>query len=378
MKREKTKHKGIYKVGDTYYVTYYVGPKKYEKAVGPRLTMALKEKMERERKGKRGSYEVMERQEKTSFKELVDLYEKEGDGKKYILQFVSAYLNHFGEKKLSQIMRRDLFKFRDALKSTPKQRGGAEVTDSNVNRALAGLRRLFSFAVSRDYLEESPFPKTSKSGLFYPEKKGKRNYFKEKHIEAMLNEATKLEYPTWMKDIILTGYYTGMRTGESELLGLRWGWIDYDDGVIRLRKTKTLNDPDSRGQEIVMQQELIELLKNLPERSEYVFSRPDGSRLRHWDFYKPFKKIIQAIGLDPKEYSCKEIRHTTGTLMHKKGVPVDDIATQLRHTTSKTTKDFYIGADHDYQRRMAEKLILKSGKIVGKSEISDHTPLPSA
>ena len=50
MKREKTKHKGIYKVGDTYYITYYVGSKKYEKAVGPRSSMALKEKVERERK----------------------------------------------------------------------------------------------------------------------------------------------------------------------------------------------------------------------------------------------------------------------------------------------------------------------------------------
>lgn len=80
-KREKTKHKGIYKVGNTYYITYYVGSKKYEKAVGYKLSMALKEKVERERKGKRGVYEVLERQEKTSFKELFALYEKRGMGK---------------------------------------------------------------------------------------------------------------------------------------------------------------------------------------------------------------------------------------------------------------------------------------------------------
>jgi hypothetical protein len=71
MKREKTKHKGIYKVGETYYITYYIGPKKYEKAEGPKLSIALKEKVERERKGKRGVYEVLERQEKTSFRQLV-------------------------------------------------------------------------------------------------------------------------------------------------------------------------------------------------------------------------------------------------------------------------------------------------------------------
>jgi len=61
MKRQKTKHKGIYKVGDTYYITYYVGSKKYEKTVGSKLSNALKEKMDRERKGRRGIYEVLER-----------------------------------------------------------------------------------------------------------------------------------------------------------------------------------------------------------------------------------------------------------------------------------------------------------------------------
>jgi integrase len=215
MERKKTKHKGVYKVGDTYYITYYVGSKKYEKAVGSKLSsIALKEKVERENKGRRGIYEVLERQEKTSFKQLVDLYEKEGERKKNILQFASTYLKHFGDKKLSQITRKDLFKFRDALKATPKQRGGAEVTDSNINRALAGLRRLFNFAIAREYMEESPFPKTSKSGLLYPEKKGLRNFFTEEQMEKIVGAS-----PDWLKPMILTAYYTGLR--EGELLSLR-------------------------------------------------------------------------------------------------------------------------------------------------------------
>jgi len=134
MKREKTKHKGIYKMGEDYYVTYYDGTTKiskktgapylvkHEKRVGPRLANALREKLERERKVKRGNYEVLERQEKTNFKQLVDLYRKEGEGKKYILQFISTYLAHFEEKKLSQITRRDLFKLRD-FEGNPKTKG---------------------------------------------------------------------------------------------------------------------------------------------------------------------------------------------------------------------------------------------------------------
>lgn len=165
MKREKTKHKGIYKVGSIYYVTYYVSLKKYEKATGPKLSNALDEKMERQRKARRGNYEVIERQEKTTFNELVELYQEEGDGKEYILQFIPAYKKHFGELKLSQITRKDLFPFRDALKATPKQRGGKEITDSTVNRALAGLRRLFNFAVAREYMEGSPLNNGTSTSL---------------------------------------------------------------------------------------------------------------------------------------------------------------------------------------------------------------------
>ena len=47
----------------------------------------------------------------------------------------------------------------------------------------------------------------------------------------------------------------------------------------------------------------------------------------------------------------KELRHTTGSLMHLKGSPVLAIKDQLRHTTSRTTESFYIGSDLDYQRQ---------------------------
>jgi integrase len=429
MKREKTKHKGIYKMGEEYYITYYDGTTKiskktgapylvkHEKRVGPRLANALREKLERERKVKRGNYEVLERQEKTNFKQLVDLYKKEGDGKKYILQFISVYLAHFGEKKLSQITRRDLFKFRHALKATPKQRGGdrhyflkctkcgkefesdirktpypkchAEgyhkkmkvekspvwVTDSNVNRALAGLRRLFNFAVSREYMEDSPFPKTSMSGLFYHDQKGLRNFFTEEQMEKIVEAS-----PDWLKPMILTAYYTGLR--EGELLGLRWEWIDLKSGIIYLPSTKTLKDPTGRGQRVVMQKELIDLFESLPKRSECVFCQANGESYRQWHIYKPFKQILKALGIDTKQYSWKELRHTTASLMHRKGVPALVIKDQLRHTNVKTTVDFYIGSDVDYQREMIEKLILSSGKnsgkIVGKDEISGPAQLPTA
>ena len=371
MKRKKTKHKGIWKVGDTYYISYYVGDRKYEKAVDSKLKNALQEKMKRERKVKRGNYEVLERQEKTKFDELLQLYEKEGDGKEYILQCKTAYKNRFGGMKLSQITRKDLFAFKDALKKTPKQRGGEEVTDSTVNRALAGLRRLFNFAVLREYMEENPFPRTSKSGLFYSEKTGLRNFFTEDQMTKILDAS-----PNWLRPMVLTAYYTGLR--EGELLSLQWDRVDLKEGVIYLPRTKTLKDPTGRGQKVVMQRELIELFKGLPKESKLIFPRADGERYRKWNIHKPFKKALAAAGIDPKGFSWKDLRHTTASLMYRKGVPALAIKDQLRHTNIKTTVDFYIGADLKFQREQIEKLSLNSGKIVGKPILPNTTATGTA
>ena len=140
------------------------------------------------------------------------LYETERKRKAYILQFKETYKKLFGGWKLSRITRKDLFKFRDDMKATPKKRGGEEVTDSTVNRAMAGLRRFFNFAVAIEYMEESPFPKTTMSGLFYPEKKGRRNFFTEEQMVKIVEGS-----PDWLRPMVLTSYYTGLREGESRL-----------------------------------------------------------------------------------------------------------------------------------------------------------------
>jgi len=351
MDRKKTKHKGIYKVGKVYYMTYYAQGKKHEKAVGAKLQRALDEKKEMEEKAQKGKYDIIERMEKTTFKQLMDLYKEKGDGKFYILKFEKQYLDFFKERKLSSISRSDLFGFRDEVKNTPKQRGGKEVKDSSVNRSLAGLRRLFNFGMAQEYLEESPFPKDPKSGLFYSESKGLRNFFSEEQMVKIINAA-----PDWLKPMIETAHLTGMRAGE--MLRLRWDHIDLEAGIIYLPASKTLKDNTGLGQRIMMQEELNDLFRGLPSRSECVFTRWDGMPYNHWEIHKPFKKILKSLGIDTKKYSWKELRHTTGSLMNLKGVSPLAIKDQLRHSSIKTTERFYLGTDMENQRAQAEKLVL--------------------
>jgi integrase len=98
-----------------------------------------------------------------------------------------------------------------------------------------------------------------------------------------------------------------------------------------------------------MQKELIDLFETLPKRSEWVFYQANGEPFKQWHIHKPFKKVLKAIGIDARRYSWKELRHTTASLMHRKGVPTLAIKDQLRHSNMKTTVDFYIGSDMDYR-----------------------------
>ena len=366
MRREKTKHKGVYRVGNEYYVSFYDGTvrmskngvpylRKVEKRVGKGklLADALDFKRDMEKKVKQNVYGTTEKQEKMTFNELVSLYEQEGEKKEYIVKVKKTYLDYFGGWKLSRIREstNDLYLFRDKVKKEPKQRGKKEVTNAHVNRVLAGLRRLFNFAVNRRLMTDSPFPKSPKSGLFYPEKKGLRNFFTEDEMVRIIDAAQD-----WMKSLIITAFYTGMRMGE--MLKLRWEHVNMDTGIIHLPESKTLKDPSGAGQRIVMQKELIALFKTFRQSGDWVFAKANGLPYQHWDIHKPFKALLKSLNIDTAKFSWKEIRHTTGTLLHLKGADPLAIKDQLRHTTFKTTESFYIGSDVEYQRQQNEKLVL--------------------
>ena len=40
---------------------------------------------------------------------------------------------------------------------------------------------------------------------------------------------------------------------------------------------------------------------------------------QHWDVIKPSKVVLNSVGIDPKLYSPKELRHTTGSIMNLMG-----------------------------------------------------------
>jgi len=342
---------GLYKRGQVWWMSFVHQGKQYrrptktrDKKVAQRIYDLLK--------GQIVKGQWFEEKEDLMFDKLIDLYQKEEDAKDYILLFIPTYLKHFGGRRLSQITRRDLFKFKELLKATPKQRGGRELTNSSINRALAGLRRLFHFAMSKDYLSDNPFPKEPKSGLFYSEKKnrGRRKYFTEDEIKKIYEALP--ESPWYLRAMVITGYLSGMRAGE--LMNLKKVDVNLKDGEIFLKDTKA-----GEPQTVEMQDELIEFFKEWFKKSvnsEFVFCQENGEPLKHWHYHKPFKKALEAIRKNEKGWSLHIMRHTTGTQLHRKGASPITIKDHLRHSNIQVTTDFYVGCDPDFQKTEIEKL----------------------
>ena len=342
---------GLYKRGRVWWMSFTYQGRHYRQSTETedrKLAQRISDKV----KGEIAEDKWFEEKEDITFDKLVDLYQKEEDAKSYILQSVPAYLKYFGGRMLSQITRRDIYEFKKAMKATPKQRGGGELTNSSVNRALAGLRRLFHFAMSKEYLKDSPFPKEPKSGLFYSEKKnrGKRRYFAEDEVKKIYEALP--ESPWYLRAMVITDYLTGMRAGE--LMNLKKKDVNLKDGKILLEKTKA-GEPES----VEMQDGLIELFKEWFKKSansELVFCQENGEPLRHWHYHKPFKKALEAIGKNEKGWTFHTMRHTTGTQLHLKGSSPITIKDQLRHSSIQVTTDFYVGCDPNYQKAQIEKL----------------------
>jgi integrase len=146
--------------------------------------------------------------------------------------------------------------------------------------------------------------------------------------------------------LYLTAAMTGLRQGE--LLGLRWRDVDF--GARRVRVVLPyvrgeFGDPKSEGsgRSVPLAQRVADGLAGLRERSLYpadddlVFCHPEtGHPLDRSKLVRRFKAARDATGI--RRITFHELRHTFGTRMAAKGVPLRTLQHWMGHADAKTTQ----------------------------------------
>ena len=212
-------------------------------------------------------------------------------------------------------------------------RGGKKRSNGGVNRILAALSTVLNELYKNEMVSRKPAYKR------LPEKKGRAGYYSEEEMEAIM--AAALELPDdgqLLYDSILFAFHTGNRQGE--LIKIRWIGEDINGDeheCIKFDNQTCLFLDTKNGEDhcIKLHENLIPMLERryqerLDDREQVFPWLNRGALLRR------FKRAKRAAGIDDKR-CWHHIRHTTGTLLTAKGVPLRTVMGVLNHKNITTT-----------------------------------------
>ncbi len=169
------------------------------------------------------------------------------------------------------------------------------------------------------------------------------------------------------EDLILVDLFTGLRCGE--LIGLTWDCIDFDKGIIHVKKQlcvprikggggkcywSTLKNGKTRivqpapfVMNVLKHHRAIQAQQKLAAGSLWdegdfpglVFTHPNGYHYIQPTIWKEFQKILKKAGLD--HYRVHDLRHTFAVNSIKAGDDIKTIQENMGHFSAAFTLDRY-------------------------------------
>lgn len=196
-------------------------------------------------------------------------------------------------------------------------------TQGTINRELAVLSHLFNLAIEWGWMDRRP----AKIKRFQ-EGQGRITYLTTDQITRLI-ECAKKDSSQIIYPFIVIGVETSMR--KMEILSIRREHVDVERRTIFIQKAKA----GAREQPITqhLAEFLAEYIAALPPGSPWLFPSPGAVSGHAMDIRKPFRRVVEAAGLDPDQVVRHTLRHTAITHLVQAGV---DLPTVKRISGHKT------------------------------------------
>lgn len=286
-----------------------------------------------------------------TYRQFVDVFmdSREVEGKsvdfyEYCLR--GHCLNYFKDKKIKSIKRADVVDFIKKLQKYISPRTGEPLGPKTIRHHRNCLATLFNHAQyleiidknPADYIKTDPVPNQVKGRYYEPE-----------DVDRLLSTLEREgDYKYYV--FFVLQLYTGCRP--SEMYGLTWDKIDFDHGIVTI--DQALVKSKSAGGYVVkstkahdvrtkpMPAYIEVMLKKLQSISlgvtDYVFTNADGNHLGERAFREYLRRFCDRHDLP--YIPPYGIRHTTGTLLAARGIPIVNVAKQLGHASPQTTTKY--------------------------------------
>lgn len=283
--------------------------------------------------------------------------------------------------KLDQIKPIHIIDFLDNLKEDGMRLDGkkGKLSDSSIYHHYRILNNIFNFAVEIKFLKESPLNGVQKPSVEYDESDV---YDDEEAYKLIQCLETETDVPHW-QIIVKLAITTGMR--RSELFGLEFKHIDYENKIIKVRQALTYSKREgykvhevkkgsrsARQRDIVLSDALIEPIKKLELQRKkerlackkedlwmggkynFILSDEKGkpynpSSMKNW-----WVRFLKRHKL--RYIKIHALRHTSATLLINQGVHPKIISERLGHSDIKTTMNVYGHALRKADKLATEKL----------------------
>jgi integrase len=185
-------------------------------------------------------------------------------------------------------------------------------------------------------------------------------------IEQMKSILEHIQEPG--KTAVLLDILTGLRV--SELLALRWSDVDFENLVIHVTRSISLQHvgdckTEASQKPVPLDPELAEVLLMWRRRSPYpmeddwVFASPaKGGKQPYWSsslFRVYLKPALKAAGIIGK-VGWHTFRHSYATILKSHGEDVKTVQELLRHANSSITLNLYAQAVTDTKRTAQSKI----------------------
>lgn len=378
MKRYKTEYKGVfYRIGERiggkgeekiYYIVFKKDGKVYEEKAGRQyaddMTPAKASRIRAGRiEGRRKSRKQVREEakaekkaeaERMTINRLWTEYKANKADSKAINtdegRFEKYLRPSFGDKEPHELIRLDIDRLRIKLLKTLKPQ--------TVKHILGLLKRIVRYGAARQLCRNLKFEIESvkvdnqKTEDLVPEQL--------KRLLEAIDKSKDIEAANIMRLALLTG----MRRGE--MFKLKWDDIDFQRGFISIRNPK-----GGVSQEIPLNEQARQVIKNHPKTSEYVFVRSDG---------KPFTDIrrrvnpIRKAAVLPEDFRALHgLRHTYASMLASSGkVDLYTLQKLLTHKSPLMTQRYAHLRDEALKRAssLAGEIIEQAAKAKGQDTIN--------
>lgn len=238
------------------------------------------------------------------------------------------------DRPVGDIKRADIAQALDGMMSTPVR----------ANRALAAIRKLFSWCVDRGILDVSPI-----AGMKAPTKEIPRDRVLSDDELATIwaaAEADGFPFGPCIQIMILTGQR------RNEVAGMRWSELDFDNSVWTIPASRTKN---ANANVVPLTPAAVRVLRAIPrfEGSDLVFTTTGRSPISGFGRVKT--RLETALG-DRPDWRLHDLRRTLATGLAKMRVQPHVIEAILNHRSGTISGVAAIYNRHAYADERREAL----------------------